>query len=64
MTQKRNDDSWNEILAALDAAEIPDEFLSESERDMRLPQVRLTVEEMFDDDDERIALTDDLHREN
>lgn len=64
MNQKRSDDSWNEILAALDAAQIPDDFLSESERDMRPPQVRLAVEEMFDDDDERIALMDDLHREN
>jgi hypothetical protein len=31
---------------------------------MRPPQVRLAVEEMFDDGDERIALMDDSHREN
>jgi antitoxin VapB len=42
--------SWDEIFVALDAAQIPDEFLSESERDMRPPDVRPAVEEMFDDD--------------
>lgn len=41
--------SWDEIFAALDAAEIPDDFLSESEREMRLPDVRPSVEEMFED---------------
>lgn len=52
MNQKRSDDSWSEILAALDATQIPDDSLFESERDMRLPQVRPAIEELFDDDDE------------
>jgi hypothetical protein len=46
--------SWDEIFAALDAADpFPEDFLSEAERDMRPPQVRPAIEELFDDDTER-----------
>lgn len=43
--------AWSEIFSALDAAHIPDDFLSEAERDMRPPDVRPAVDAMFDDDD-------------
>jgi hypothetical protein len=52
MSQKLSEGSWDDVLAELDAAAIPDEFLSESERDMRPPQVYPAIEELFDDDDE------------
>ncbi len=32
--------SWAEVFAALDAANVPDDFLSEAERDRRPPQRR------------------------
>jgi hypothetical protein len=50
MSQKRSENSWDEVLAELDAAPIPDEFLSESERDTRPPQVRPAIEALFDED--------------
>lgn len=51
MSQKRSEQSWDEILAALDAAgPWPDDFLSESERDMRPPQDRPAIESLFDED--------------
>jgi hypothetical protein len=50
MSQKRSEQTWDEVRAELDAAPIPDDFLSESERDMRPPQVRPAIEELFEDD--------------
>lgn len=49
---KRSEASWDEVLAELDAAPIPDDFLSELERDMRPPQTRPAIEKLFDDDAE------------
>ncbi len=40
--------SWREVLAALDAANVPDDFLSESERDRRPPAPRPALDELFD----------------
>lgn len=40
--------SWEEVFAVLDAAQIPEDFLSPSERDRRPAQVRPAVEAMFD----------------
>jgi antitoxin VapB len=42
--------SWAEVFAALDAAQIPDDFLSETERDRRLPTTRPELEKLFDED--------------
>jgi antitoxin VapB len=39
--------SWNEVFAALDAVEVPDEFLSPAERDRRPPERRPALEELF-----------------
>lgn len=50
MSQKRSEKSWDEVFAELDAAQIPDDFLSESERDLRPPQARPAIEALFDDD--------------
>ncbi len=50
MSQKRSEQTWDEVLAELDAAQIPDDFISESERDMRPPQVRPAIEALFDKD--------------
>ncbi len=51
MSQKRSEKSWDEIFAELDAAgPWPDDFLSESERDHRPPQVRPAIEALFDED--------------
>lgn len=53
MNQKRSEQSWDEILTALDAAgPWPDDFLSEADRDMRPPQVRPVVEALFDEAEE------------
>lgn len=52
MSQKLSEGPWDDVLAELDAVPIPDDFLAESERDMRLPQVRPAIEELFDDDDQ------------
>lgn len=52
MSQKQSEQTWDEVLAELDAVPIPDGFVAESERDMRPPQVRTAIEELFDDDDE------------
>jgi antitoxin VapB len=32
--------SWEDVFAALDAAQVPDDFLSPAERDMRLAEER------------------------
>lgn len=50
MSQKRSEKSWDEVLAELDAAQIPDDFISESDRDMRPPQTCPAIETLFDDD--------------
>lgn len=53
MNQERSEQSWDEVLAALDATgPWPDDFLSEAERDMRPPQVRPAIEALFDEPDE------------
>jgi antitoxin VapB len=39
---------WSEIFAALDAAHVPDDFLSEAERDKRPPAKRPGLDELFD----------------
>jgi antitoxin VapB len=38
---------WNEIFAALDAVEIPADFLSPVERKRRLPTRRAALDELF-----------------
>lgn len=42
--------SWSEIFAALDAAHVPDDFLSEAERDRRPPVKRPALDELFEPD--------------
>jgi antitoxin VapB len=39
---------WAEIFAALDAAHVPHDFLSEGERDRRAPTDRPALDELFD----------------
>jgi len=46
--------SWDEIFAALDAVQIPGDFLSESDRDRQPPDVRSAVEEVFDDNNGQV----------
>lgn len=38
---------WHETFAALDAANIPDDFLSDLERDRRPPARRSALEDLF-----------------
>jgi hypothetical protein len=40
----------DEIFAALDAAKIPADFLSDADRDRRPPQDRQALDDLFDDD--------------
>ena len=40
--------TWAEVFAALDAAHVPDDFLSEAERDRRPPESRPVLHELFD----------------
>ena len=40
----------DEIFAALDAAKIPVDFLSDADRDRRPPEDRPSLDELFDDD--------------
>ena len=40
--------TWAEVFAALDAAHVPDDFLSEAERDRRPPERRPALDELFD----------------
>ena len=42
--------SWEDVFAALDAAPVPDDFLSDSERDRRVPARRPALEELFDEE--------------
>jgi antitoxin VapB len=39
--------SWADVFAALDEARVPDDFLSEGERDRRLPEGRPSLDELF-----------------
>jgi antitoxin VapB len=39
--------TWAEVFAALDAANIPEDFLSEAERDMRPPEQRVGLDELI-----------------
>ncbi len=38
---------WSQVFAGLDAADVPDDFLSEAERDRRLPARRPALDELF-----------------
>lgn len=38
-----------EVFAALDAAQLPDDFMSDADRDRRPAQDRLAVEQLFED---------------
>ncbi|MGA2218236.1 MAG: hypothetical protein ABSG51_09130 [Terracidiphilus sp.] len=40
--------SWAEVFAALDAAHVPDDFLSEDERDRRPSANRIAIDELFE----------------
>jgi antitoxin VapB len=42
--------TWAEVFAALDAARVPDDFLSEAERDRQLPASRPALDELLDED--------------
>lgn len=39
--------SWSDVFAALDAAGVPDDFLSEKERNQRPPARRKALDELF-----------------
>jgi antitoxin VapB len=38
---------WSQVFAHLDAADVPDDFLSEAERDRRPPARRAALDELF-----------------
>ena len=38
---------WSRVFANLDAADVPDDFLSEAERDQRPPARRTALDELF-----------------
>jgi antitoxin VapB len=42
--------TWRDVFAALDAANVPDDFLSETERDNRPPALRPALKELFVDE--------------
>jgi antitoxin VapB len=44
--------NWNDVFAQLDAANIPDDFLSEAERGQESPQVRPALEQLFEESPE------------
>ena len=44
--------SWQDVFAALDAAHVPEDFLSDVERDRRPPAPRPALEELFDEGSE------------
>jgi antitoxin VapB len=39
--------TWAEVFAALDAANIPEDFMSEAERDMRPPERRVGLDDLI-----------------
>ena len=39
--------TWAEVFAALDQAQVPEDFLSDAERDRRFPEERRSLEEVF-----------------
>src|ERR1700758_4275922 len=43
--------TWRDVFAALDAAHVPEDFLSESERDRRPPASRPALDELFEFDE-------------
>jgi len=46
--------SWSDVFAALDAAQVPEDFLSEAERDRRPPAPRPALDQLFNvESDER-----------
>jgi antitoxin VapB len=44
--------SWADVFAALDEARVPDDFLSEAERDRRPPESRAALDELFGGDEQ------------
>jgi antitoxin VapB len=42
--------TWADVFAALDAAQVPADFLSKSERNQHPPVSRPALEELFDED--------------
>lgn len=42
--------SWSDIFAALDAAGVPEDFLSEGERDRRPASPRAAVDDLLDEE--------------
>ena len=40
--------TWRDVFGALDAASVPEEFLSEAERDRRPPASRPALDELFE----------------
>ena len=42
--------SWSDVFAELDAAKVPEEFLSEGERDRRPPARRPALDDLFDEE--------------
>ena len=45
--------SWADVFAALDEARVPDDFLSEAERDRRPPESRAALDELFGGDEQK-----------
>lgn len=43
--------SLDEVFAALDAAKLPEEFMSEADRDRRPPANRASLDQLFEEDD-------------
>jgi antitoxin VapB len=41
--------SWSDVFRALDAAGVPEDFLSENERDRRPPADRRALDDLFDE---------------
>ena len=44
--------TWADVFAALDEARVPDDFLSEAERDRRPPEGRPALDELFGVDEQ------------
>ncbi len=42
--------SLDEVFAALDAAKLPEDFMSEADRDRRPPENRPALDQLFEDD--------------
>jgi len=42
--------SLDDVFAALDAAKLPEDFMSDADRDRRPPENRLVLDHLFDDE--------------